>query len=419
MRILHVSHSDTVGGAARAAYRIHRAVLGAGAVSRMWVRRKESDDRTVEGRSGGLGNAIAGARASLGRQLLRLQRTAQLDQRSVSIVPSRWSRAINAGEFDVVHLHWLAAETMSISEIDLIRKPIVWTLHDMWGFCGAEHYAPDGPDARWRHGYTRGNAPALQTGIDLDRWTWNRKRRAWYNSFHIVCPSHWLAECARQSALMRDWSVETIAYPLDTQTFKPLDRKFCRTALNLPLDHRIILFGASGDIADPRKGFDLLREALRCWPVQGTLDGVSCVIFGQSKRPDTLELSLPTHWMGRVHDDATLALLYCAADVAVIPSRQDNLVQIGIEAQACGCPIVAFGVAGNFDVTEHGETGYLVEPYNARDLARGIAWILEDEERRRNLGRAARKRAVQLWSPTVIASRYLEVYRKAIDAGKT
>lgn len=217
---------------------------------------------------------------------------------------------------------------------------------------------------------------------------------------------------------MREWNVDTIAYPLDVQIFKPLDRNFCRAALNLPVDHRIILFGASGGITDPRKGFDLLKEALRCWVAQGTSDRVLGVIFGQSEPLGTPELSLPAQWVGRVYDDATLALLYCAADVTVIPSRQDNLVQVGMEAQACGCPVVAFGTAGNFDVVEHGATGYLAEPYSAPDFARGIAWILGNDERRTSLGQAARERAVQLWSPTVVVSRYLQIYRRAIAAAK-
>lgn len=173
MRILHISYSETVGGAARAAYRIHRSLLSAGEASRMWVRRKESDDYSVEGRGDGLGRVLVGARAWLGKQLFRLERPAEVGQRSVSIVPSRWSRAINDAEFDVVHLHWLAAETMSIAEIGSIRKPLVWTLHDMWSFCGAEHYARDDQHARWRHGYTAANRPAADAGIDLDRWTWN------------------------------------------------------------------------------------------------------------------------------------------------------------------------------------------------------------------------------------------------------
>jgi len=120
--------------------------------------------------------------------------------------------------------------------------------------------------------------------------------------------------------------------------------------------------------------------------------------------------------MGHLHDDTTLALLYSAADVTVVPSRQDNLPQSGTEAQTCGCPVVAFNVAGLPDVVEDGTTGYLAEAYSSEDLAKGIAWVLEDAERRAQLGGQARERALRLWSPDVVVPQYVEVYQAAIDA---
>src|SRR5205085_3842933 len=105
----------------------------------------------------------------------------------------------NRNDSDIVNLHWVGGETMSIGDIGRIRKPIVWTLHDMWAFCGAEHYTDDGPAARWRHGYSAHNRSHHCAGIDIDRHTWNRKLQAWKNPMHVVAPSRWLADCARKS----------------------------------------------------------------------------------------------------------------------------------------------------------------------------------------------------------------------------
>jgi glycosyltransferase involved in cell wall biosynthesis len=120
--------------------------------------------------------------------------------------------------------------------------------------------------------------------------------------------------------------------------------------------------------------------------------------------------------MGFLHDDVALALLYGAADVMIVPSRQENLVQTGMEAQACGCPVVAFDSTGIRDVVQHLSTGYLAEPFHVEDLARGIAYILEDDIRRLDLGRAARERALSLWSPAVVVPQYLTVYQAAAEA---
>jgi glycosyltransferase involved in cell wall biosynthesis len=121
--------------------------------------------------------------------------------------------------------------------------------------------------------------------------------------------------------------------------------------------------------------------------------------------------------MGFLHDDVTLALLYASADVMVVPSRQENFVQTGMEAQACGCPVVAFDSTGNRDVVQHLGTGYLAKPFQAEDLAQGIAYVLADDAKRIELGNAARARADRLWSPSTVVPQYLKVYRAAIDSG--
>jgi glycosyltransferase involved in cell wall biosynthesis len=331
------------------------------------------------------------------------------------MLPSRWAQAINRSDADVVNLHWISAEMMSIEDIGRIRKPLVWTLHDMWGFGGAEHYASDGSQARWRRGYSTENRPP-GTRLDMDRWTWERKRKSWRHAMHIVCPSNWLAKCARDSILMREWSVCAIPNTLDLEVFKPQDRGFCRAALNLPPDRRIVLFGAIGGGRDPRKGYDLLLAALRWWVAQKRPQDVLCTIFGESEPHPAPELPVPIRWMGFLHDDVALALLYGAADVMIVPSRQENLVQTGTEAQACGCPVVAFDSTGNRDVVQHLTTGYLAEPFQVEDLAQGIGYVLADDARRIELGSAARERAERLWSPSTVLPQYLKIYRAAIDA---
>ena len=414
LKVLHVTHSDSGGGAARAAYRMHRALVEAGMDSRMRVRRKSSDDWTVWGPSSLAAKATASLRALIGAQITRLQRTSNANPHSTNRLPSNWASAINRSDADVVHLHWVNAETMSIEDIGRIAKPLVMTLHDMWGFCGAEHYASDDCDARWRRGYNSESRAFDHVGIDLDRQTWRRKRRAWRRPISILCPSQWLADCARASVLMGNWSVSVIPNVLDTSTFKPLDRSFSRTSLNLPTEARLVLFGAVGGGSDPRKGYDLLLEALQHWRSQAPTDDVLCLIFGQSQPRDLPDLPISTRWIGHLHDDLTLALIYNAADVMVMPSRQESLGQTGTEAQSCGCPVVAFRATGVPDVVEHGTTGYLAKPYDTRDLARGITWVLEDGDRRGRLHEAARRRAVDRWSPSILVPRYLEAYRTAI-----
>lgn len=414
MRPLLLSQTDTLGGAARATFRLHKALLACGVESRMRVGVKRSDMATVDGPSGIWGLAAGLARSSASDLLMRLQRSPNRILHSPAVLPSGMVKKLNASAADVLNLHWINLEFLSIGDIGRLRKPIVWTLHDMWPFCGAEHFAADDDLARWRKGYRPDNRPVGHGGLDIDRSAWRRKQRAWRGKMHIVAPSRWLADCAKSSALLGGQPVVVIPYALDTGQFQPWPRQLARQVLGLPPDAPLVLFGALGGIADRRKGWDLLQPALA--RVAGELPEVEGVVFGQSEPANPPRLGLPMHWMGHLNDDATLALLYSAADVMVVPSRQENLPQTGTEAQACGCPVVAFNCTGLPDVVVHGETGYLAAPHDPEDLAKGIRWVLEDRERSAQLRTAARARAARLWAPEVVVPQYLKVYQQAIAA---
>jgi glycosyltransferase involved in cell wall biosynthesis len=410
-RIEILSNSDSMGGASRAAYRLYRAVRSAVSHTRMTVVNKKTDDWTVTGPSTAYEKVKHLLRPRIGWKIVALQKSPDLNMHSANILPSKLAASINKSDTDVLNLHWIGGETMSIEDVGRIRKPIVWTFHDMWALCGAEHLADDGPDARWRTGYYPDNRPAGASGLDIDRYTWNRKRRAWTNPVQIVTPSRWLAECVKQSALMKDWPVSVIPNVLDTELFKPLDRSYSRHVLNLPLDKHIVLFGALGGGRDFNKGYDLLLDALQFLSARHS--DVLCVVFGQGEPQHAPAIPFPIRWMGHIGDDSTLALLYSAADVMVTPSRKENLPQSGTEAHACGCPVVAFNCTGLPEVVEHLVTGYLAQPYEAEDLAHGIGWVLDDEPRRTMLGEAARDRAERLWSASSVVPAYLAVYEAA------
>ncbi len=365
--------------------------------------------------TGKLMKALEMMRSPLGGIPGHLQKTENANIHSCNWIPSGWAKTINASGVDIVNLHWVGGETLSVEDIGRIRKPVVWTLHDMWPFCGAEHYATDDDSARWRSAYQRCNRTDTESGVDLDRWVWKRKQRNWLRTMHIVCPSRWLANCAQTSTLFRDWPVTVIPNTLDTQLYKPLEQEFCRDALNLPLDRKIILFGATGSKNDFRKGYDLLLQAIKQLSRRTESLNILVVIFGHSEPETPQEIAITTRWMGHIHDDTTLALLYNAADVMVVPSRQENLPQAATEALACACPVVAFNCTGLRDVVDHRKSGYLARPYEPDDMAKGLHWMLEDTDRLRAMGHAGREKALNHWSPEIVIPQYLKVFRKMLQ----
>ena len=95
-----------------------------------------------------------------------------------------------------MNLHWIGGEMASVKDIGRIKKPVIWTLHDMWAFCGAEHYTLD---KRWCDGYKKNNRLSNESGFDINRWTWKRKMKHWKNPFQIVAVSNWLVETRKNN----------------------------------------------------------------------------------------------------------------------------------------------------------------------------------------------------------------------------
>ncbi len=431
MNVLHVNASDTCGGAARAAYRIHRSLLQNGSSdilqSQLRVINKLSDDSCI------IGGPPAGqtlprlwqkVHPLLSRQARRGFRTDNSTLHSIAWPPTglgdELKQRFHNGQVDLVHLHWLGDATLSIEEIGLLRMPLVWTLHDQWAFCGAEHYTSpprDGEsqstDERFALAYAPSSRPEHEDGCDLNRITWLRKYRAWRVPIHIVCPSTWLADCVRRSSLMSSWPITVIPNPIDLVQWAPLRQAFARSLFGLPLDCPLVLFGADRGTADARKGADLLLEALQHLrqEVVGTfLERLELVVFGQSSPKVPLNLGFPIHYMGSLRDDLSLRALYASADVFVIPSRQDNLPNTGLESHACGTPVVAFRTGGMIDIVEDFVTGALADPFDSVSLAKAIYWVLINPERRYLLASQARSRAERLWNPSRISASYIELY---------
>src|SRR5689334_12056667 len=214
LRVVHVSHSDLAGGAARAASRLHHSLVAAGIDSRMLVANKQGFDDDVI-RYWPTRRAHRVMRRWLAAPVKRLSALPGDSFVSLNLLPSGILRAAEALAPDVVHLHWVGFETASIAEIGGARLPLVWTLHDLWAFAGASHYPPDTPKAVWRAG-------ANGDGDWRERWTFRRKQRAWRTvPFNFVTPSRWLAGLLAESALFNGRRASVIPYALDLERYRP------------------------------------------------------------------------------------------------------------------------------------------------------------------------------------------------------
>lgn len=411
IRVAIISASDRVGGAAVAAHRLHRSLGELGAKSQMLVRKRTVQDDPTICRIGWAESKLL-SRSRLGVVITQLCYESGPAYRSTGLLPSSVSKLLNRSDFDVVNIHWTGGESYALRDLARITKPLIWTMHDMWPFVGAEHYASDNVQAYWRAGATS-RPRDQQSGKWLDRRIMSAKSSLWQKVRFGVCPSNWLANCARASRAVNATPIRVIPNAVDPREFAPMPREIVRRSIGVRPQDRAILFGAVGGLADPRKGGDLLLEALeRLQERRSIAANLVALVVGQHAPRDDTRLPIRTIWCGHVDSTRRMNELYNAADVTVVSSRQDNLPQVGTEALASGCPVVGFQTAGVPEVTLPTQDQALADPEDPESLASSIEHTLEQYWNDHALREECAAYAQARWSPTVVGTAYLQLYKE-------
>lgn len=406
-----MSNSDIIGGAGIATYRIHKALIKKGINSNLFVNNYYSGDFTVIPPSNLTGKIASLIKPQIINPFKKILVTRNRTLHSLALLPSSWPRKINNSDTDIVHLHWIQNEMISIKDIGKIKKPVVMHTHDMWPFCGAEHLSFE---SRWKDGYHKNNRPDHESGYDLNKFIWRLKKKYWTKPFHIIAPSKWMAECVRESSLMNNWPCKVIPNCIDTLNWLPLNKTFSRKLLNLPDDKPILLFGTFNSNNQFHKGFDLLKKSLNYLKEKNK--DFNLVIFGQNQPKDPINLGgFQTFYVGRLKDFYSLKALYNASDILLVSSRMESFCNTACEAHACGIPVVSYSVGGLKDIVDHKMTGYLANPFDIEDFAEGIIWTLNQINLNNNLKNLARQKAIKNWDYSVISKKYKDLYEEIIS----
>jgi glycosyltransferase involved in cell wall biosynthesis len=179
--------------------------------------------------------------------------------------------------------------------------------------------------------------------------------------------------------------------------------------LGLNPNTTLIGFGAE-TVSNRRKGIDLLLHALKLLPRK---DNVECLVFGDGKIAADRQAELPRlHQLGFIREPDKLRLVYSACDFVVVPSREDNQTQVGLEAMACGTPAVGFDIPGVSEYILPGVTGWLAKREDTADLAHQMNKFIADPASRNVMSERCRQMMEREFDIVKQAWKYRDLYQR-------
>lgn len=419
MRVLHISYDVSKQSAA---YRIHCAMRKMGIESYIYVARECLDEKYIiapkpNGYAQKVKHKLKSHLFGLIDRILKkifIQSDGMLF--SMNMFSTFDRRIVESINPDIINLHWICNNFISYKDLAYLckRYHVVWTCHDSWPFTGGCHIPLDCLDYKVGCNtcrYNKNQFRSISSFIIKKKINSLDKKK-----ITVVSPSRWLASCAESSRIFNNQRVCVIPNAIDISSYKPVAKEVARDILNVPDNKKVILFGAMNATGDPNKGFCYLKEAINILSSQQrNIDDVLLLVFGSSTPDKDIDWGYQIRYLGRLYDNMSLMTVYNAADVMIVPSKSENLPNTIMEAMACGTPCVGFRIGGIPDEIEHMVTGYLAEPFDTSDLAKGIETVLENHEK---MGMAARDKAAREYNMQKVGQQYLDLYEEILSDGK-
>jgi len=413
MKILHINKYDTLGGAARATYNIHKGLRRKGVDSKILVSRKDTTDPNVVLERYSESRYYRILRGKISKlPFLFYKHRLQFLSKSFAYLPNpNLIGTVRKMNPDIVHLHSITGGFLSTKDISQLSDyKIVWTLHDMWPFTGLCHYAMNCN----KFEKNCGKCPQLKSDNpnDISSIQFKIKLKSYSNlDINIVAISKWLEEKAKSSNLFGKFPIRTIPNSLDITKFKPTSSKsnlFKR--YNIPKNIPIILTG--GRLSDPLKGKLFIEEIVK---VSYKINKNYCLVnFGDAKIQSRHEYAKIIN-IGYIRDFNDLIDLLIYSDITLFPSIQEGFGRLIFESMASGTPVVAFNTTGPKGIIKHKKDGYLAKLLDLNDLVNGINWVLEKTQEEYHFISEEAKSNVKRFDNDVITNQYIKLYKEIIE----
>ena len=366
MKITNVNYSDEPSGSSIAVSRIHNMLINEKIDSNILV--FKSNDQKFESKNiKRFDEYLRLLFKRLFKKILQLFFSIKYKYTiNFGILPSFFLKKINNSNCDIINLHWIGNEILSINQISKINKPTIWTLHDMWPYSSVENYI-DTID--YLEKYVEGNSK-----IDFfSKFIFKKKIKKFRNIKSLICTSNWQLKMCEKNQIFKNAKKILIPLPLDFKHWKPITKNLAREKLKIPLNAKVVFYNLSHIYAKKRKGFDFVLNFLENTNLS------NLYFISTNCNSIQIENSKINHFnFDKIEKIEERIQLYSAADVLLSPSRLESFGQTVLEAQACGIPAVTFKNTGSDDLIYNMKTGYSSNYLDQNDFNKGVEWCLNN-----------------------------------------
>jgi glycosyltransferase involved in cell wall biosynthesis len=281
---------------------------------------------------------------------------------------------------DVLHLHWVAGMIDVRRFFESVNKPVVWTLHDAWPFTGGFHYE--------KYFDARRFFRLSEQNLEVKKSAYTRK------NITLVSPSRYVADLCESGGVFGHTAVHVIPNSVPGDFFSAADRQKARAKFQVTPNEKLWVFAAE-ELDYFRKGADLFFDAFSRWK-----KNVRVIVAGEQGRTRSADARI--NFIGRLPENRMAELLR-AADVVIHSSREDNLPNLLLEANACGTPVLSTNAGGAKEIITDGENGWLVE---TNEIEKGFERAFSENLSREKIAAAA----MEKYKPEVQAARFVSLY---------
>jgi glycosyltransferase involved in cell wall biosynthesis len=409
VKIVHLS-SGISGGAGKGALRIHNALLENGIDSNLLTLQSEKDIPEMKIFSASstreTHNSFAktlnfvfrllgiGTRGKLIKEFINIKDKVNCEKISLPISHYRIHKHPLISASDVIHIHWTCDMIDYLTFFKNISQPIVFTLHDTYQILGIYHYEND-------------SIKNKQISFGLDEKVKKIKAKIFQKiqKGAVTYPSKWAMNESFQTNIFNHFKHFQINYPIPFDNFKPIDKTIVREELKVGKDSFVISFVCEHlDIY--RKGFDLLQDALKLLTIDFEL-----LIVGKGQFQNNMGRKVT--FLGPIYEEEELAKIYSAADVFIVPSREELLGFVMLESFSCGTPVVGYRIGGVAEHIIENISGELADQLSSVSLSKAIMKFYYHKE---NYSKdVIRNYIVENFEPKKIGKQFIEVYQSILN----